>query len=244
VDMPLQMKDVPRWKMREQLAQEKTALGFYLSGHPYQEFAAELSNFVKHKLTDITPDIITPAAGNGNGYGNGGGRRNNAKALVLAGMVSGVRIIQTRRGKMAVLTLDDGSAALEVVVFNELFDSNRTWIRDDELLVVNGKAELDAYSGGMRVTADELYDFASARAVFAKRLDIFCSMDDKVRVPQLAELLKPWCGGKCPVQINYRNLIGSSSLRLDDAWNVTLPDELIEGLRAVYGQDNVKVVYA
>jgi DNA polymerase-3 subunit alpha len=242
-DMPVQMADVPRWKLREQLAQEKTALGFYLSGHPYQEFAAELSNFVKHKLADITPDIIAPPSGNGGGYGNGGGRRNNAKALVLAGMVSGVRIIQTRRGKMAVLTLDDGSAALEVVVFNELFDANRTWIRDDELLVVNGKAELDAYSGGMRVTADELYDFASARAAFAKRLDINCSIDDKVRVQQLVELLKPYCGGKCPVQINYRNLIGSAPLRLGEAWQVTLPDELIEGLRAVCGAQNVQIVY-
>ncbi len=244
VDMPVQMADVPRWKMREQLAQEKTALGFYLSGHPYQEFAAELSHFVKHKLADITPDIVAPAGGNGGGYGNGGGRRNNAKSLVLAGMVSGVRILQTRRGKMAVLTLDDGSAALEVVVFSELFDANRAWIRDDELLVVNGKAELDAYSGGMRVTADELYDFASARAAFAKRLDIFCSIDDKVRVPQLAEILKPYCGGQCPVQINYRNLIGSAPLRLGDAWQVTLPDELIDGLRAVCGAQNVQVVYA
>ncbi len=243
-DMPVQMADVPRWKLREQLAQEKTALGFYLSGHPYQEFAAELSNFVKHKLADITPDIVAPPSGNGGGYGNGGGRRNNAKALVLAGMVSGVRIIQTRRGKMAVLTLDDGSAALEVVVFNELFDANRTWIRDDELLVVNGKAELDAYSGGMRVTADELYDFASARAAFAKRLDIFCSIDDKVRVPQLVELLKPYCGGKCPVQINYRNLIGSAPLRLGEAWQVTLPEELLENLRALCGPQNVQVVYA
>ncbi len=242
-DMPVQMADVPRWKLREQLAQEKTALGFYLSGHPYHEFAAELSNFVKHKLADITPDIIAPPSGNGGGYGNGGGRRNNAKALVLAGMVSGVRIIQTRRGKMAVLTLDDGSAALEVVVFNELFDANRTWIRDDELLVVSGKAELDAYSGGMRVTADELYDFASARAAFAKRLDIFCSIDDRVRVPQLVELLKPYCGGKCPVQINYRNLIGSAPLRLGEAWQVTLPEELLENLRALCGPQNVQVVY-
>ncbi|MDD4913265.1 MAG: DNA polymerase III subunit alpha [Sideroxydans sp.] len=242
-DMPVQMADVPRWKMREELAQEKTALGFYLSGHPYQEFAAELSHFVKYKLIDVTPDIITPASGNSGGYGNGGGRRNNAKAIVLAGMVSGVRILQTRRGKMAVLTLDDGSAALEVVVFSELYDANRNWMRDDELLVVNGKAELDAYSGSMRVTADELFDFASARAAFAKRLDIDCSIDGNVRVPMLVELLSPYRGGKCPIQINYKNLIGSAPLRLSEDWQVTLPDELLEGLRTMCGEQNVQVLY-
>jgi DNA polymerase-3 subunit alpha len=241
--MPVQMADVPRWKMREQLQQEKTALGFYLSGHPYQEFAEELSNFVTLKLVDITPDILpAPASGNGN-YGGGGGRRNNAKQLVLAGMVSGVRILQTRRGKMAVVTLDDGSAQLEMTVFNDIYEANRPWIRDDELLVVRGKASLDDYSGNMRVTAEELFDFASARAVFAKRLDIFCSIDDKLRVPQLAELLKPYCGGQCPVQINYRNLIGSAPLRLGDAWQVTLPDELLESLRTLCGTRNVQIAY-
>ncbi len=245
-DMPIQMADVPRWKVREELAQEKTALGFYLSGHPYQEFESELSNFVKHKLIDVTPDIITPASGNNGGYGNGngGGRRNNAKSIVLAGMVSGVRILQTRRGKMAVLTLDDGSAALEVVVFSELYDANRNWMRDDELLVVSGKAELDAYSGGMRVTADELYDFASARAAFAKRLDINCSIDGTVRVPKLAELLAPYCGGKCPVQIHYRNLAGTTTMRLGDEWHVTLPDQLLDELRDECGAANICVQYS
>ncbi len=241
--MPVQMAEVPRWKMREQLQQEKTALGFYLSGHPYQEFEPELANFVTLKLADITPDVLpAPSSGNGN-YGGGGGRRNNAKQLVLAGMVSGVRILQTRRGKMAVVTLDDGSAQLEMTVFNDIYEANRPWIRDDELLVVRGKASLDDYSGNMRVTAEELFDFASARAVFAKRLDIFCSIDDKLRVPQLAELLKPYCGGQCPVQINYHNLIGSAPLRLGDAWQVSLPDELLENLRALCGARNVQVVY-
>ncbi len=239
--MPVQMTDVPRWKLREQLAQEKTALGFYLSGHPYQEYATELSNFIKHKLAAITPDIITPSGGNG--YGNGGGRGKNAKMMVLAGMVSGVRIIQARRGKMAVLTLDDGTAALEVVVFNELYEANRTWLRDDELLVVEGKVELDAYSGGMRITAETIYDFASARAAFAKRLEISCSINDHIRVPQLAELLKPYGGGKCVVQINYRNLIGSVPLRLGEEWKVTLPDELIANLRTLCGEHRVQVVY-
>jgi DNA polymerase-3 subunit alpha len=241
--MPVHMADVPRWKMREQLAQEKTALGFYLSGHPYQEFAAELSNFVKIKLADITPDIVQPPSGNNGHYGNGGARRNNAVQLVLAGMVSGVRIIQGRQGKMAVVTLDDGSAQLEMVIYNELYEQNRPWIRDDDLMVVKGTVKLDAYSGNMRITADELFDFASARATFAQRLDITCSINDKVRVPQLAELLKPYCGGSCPVQINYHNLVGSVPLRLGEAWQVTLPDELLNGLRAMCGTQNVQVVY-
>jgi DNA polymerase-3 subunit alpha len=234
-DMTLPLADVARWKLREQLQQEKTALGFYLSGHPYQEFERELSNFVSMRLDKVTPEIL-PAT-------NGKSRRQE-KELVLSGIVSGIRILQTRRGRMAVLTLDDGSAKIEMTVFNDLFEPNRNWLRDDQLVVARGRASMDDYSGGMRISADALFDFASARAVFAKRLDIDCSMDDKVCTKRLAEMLKPYRGGECTVQINYRNLIGAAPLRLGEEWKVTLPEELLAALSEEIGHDKVRVVYA
>jgi DNA polymerase-3 subunit alpha len=59
----------------------------------------------------------------------------------------------------------------------------------------------------------------------------------------LAELLKPYRGGKCPVQLNYRNLIGQGSLLAAEEWCVTLPDDLIANLRDLCGPDKVRVVY-
>ena len=234
-ELPTQLAEVERWSLREQLAQEKTALGYYLSGHPYQEYEQELGHFISMRLDKVTPDIL-PAA-------NGKSRRQE-KELVLAGIISGIRILQTRRGRMAVLVLDDGSAQIEMTVFNDLFEPNRHWLRDDQLVVARGRASMDDYSGGMRISADALHDFASARATFAKRLDIDCSMDDRIRVARLVELLKPYRGGECAVQINYRNLIGAAPLRLGEEWKVTLPDELIASLREALGEDRVRIVYA
>jgi DNA polymerase-3 subunit alpha len=236
VSMPVMLASVPRWSMREQLQNEKLALGYYLSGHPYQEYAAELSQFLKLKLTDVTPQL----AGQSN---NGSGRRNSGVQVVLAGIVSGVRIQQTRRGRMGVLTLDDGSAQVEMTVFNEIFEASRPWIREDELLVVRGKASLDEYSGNMRVTADELYDFASARSAFAKRLELAISSEQNVRVAQLRELLMPYREGKCPVVMRYGNAIGITQLRLGEEWCVTLHDDLVEGLNRLLGAGNVRINY-
>jgi DNA polymerase-3 subunit alpha len=233
--MPVAMANVPRWALREQLQNEKTSLGFYLSGHPYQEFADEVAQFVKMRLADVTP----PSAPQ-----NGGGRRAAGKEVLLAGMVGEVRIQQTRRGRMAIIKLEDGSAQLEVTAFNELYESARTWIRDGELLVVKGKASFDEYSGSMRVTAEEVFDFASARAASAKRLEIACNINTPVRIAQLAEILKPYCGGKCPVMLRYTNLIASAPLRLSEAWQVTLPDMLINELRKLDGVEQVRIVYA
>jgi DNA polymerase-3 subunit alpha len=239
VSMPVMLANVARWSVREQLQQEKLALGYYLSGHPYQEYAAELSNFIKLKLTDVTPQL----AGQSSQNNNGNSRRNNGVQVVLAGIVSGVRIQQTRRGRMAIVTLDDGSAQIEVTVFNEIFEASRPWIREDELLVVRGKASLDEYSGNMRVTADELLDIASARSTFARHLELVVASDNRVSVAHLKELLTPYRDGKCPVVICYRNIIADAQLRLGEEWGVTLHSDLMDGLNKLLGAQNVRISY-
>jgi len=234
----VQTADVPRWRLREQLAHEKASLGIYLGGHPYQEYADELAHFIKVKLADLTPQFVGQM--NGSGAGSGHSSRRGVP-VVLAGIVAGLRIQQTRRGRMAVVTLDDGSAQVELTVFNEIYEASRPWIREDELLVVRGKASLDEYSGNMRVSADELLDFASARSSFAQQLALRC--DGKVGVAQLKKLFTPYRDGKCPVQIHYSNDDASCQLRLGEAWQVTLHDDLLRDLRELLQAENVKVVY-
>ena len=231
----VQTADVPRWRLREQLAHEKASLGIYLGGHPYQEYADELAHFIKVKLADLTPQFVGQT--NGSGAGSGHSSRRGVQ-VVLAGIVAGLRIQQTRRGRMAVVTLDDGSAQVELTVFNEIYEASRPWIREDELLVVRGKASLDEYSGNMRVSADELLDFASARSSFAQQLALRC--DGKVGVAQLKKLFTPYRDGKCPVQIHYSNDDASCQLHLGEAWQVTLHDDLLRDLRELLQAENVK----
>src|SRR5574340_1799298 len=207
-DVALTVKhaDAPRWRLREQLAHEKASLGFYLGGHPYQEYEAELANFIKARLGDLTPQFVGAANGNSTHHSRRG------VPVVLAGIVAGLRIQQTRRGRMAVVTLDDGSAQIEMTVFNEEYERSKPWIREDELLVVRGKATLDEYSGNVRVSGEELFDFASARSNFAQQLALRCNA--KTGIAQLKKLFIPYRDGKCPVQIHYGNAEASCQLCL------------------------------
>ena len=239
VALTVKYADVPHWRLREQLAHEKTSLGFYLGGHPYQEYAEELANFIKIKLGDLTPQFVGRPEDRGQRTED---RSRRGVPVVLAGIVAGLRIQQTRRGRMAVVTLDDGSAQIEMTVFNEEYERSKPWIREDELLVVRGKATLDEYSGNVRVSGEELFDFASARSHFALQLALRCN--GKASVAQLKKLFAPYRDGKCPVQIHYRNNEASCQLRLGEAWQVTLHDDLLHGLRELLQAENVKVVYA
>ncbi len=233
----VQTADVPRWSLREQLVQEKISLGIYLGGHPYQEYADELSNFIKLKLSDLTPQLVGK---NNGGYGGGQGKSRGV-AVLIAGIVSAIRIQQTRRGRMAVITLDDGAGQTELTVFNEIYEANRPWIIEDELLVVRGKASLDEYSGNIRVSGEELFDLAQARSNFAQQLSLRC--DGRVSIEQLKKVLTPYREGKCAVQLDYHTASTACQLRLSESWQVTASDDLLRDLRGLLQVENVQVVY-
>jgi hypothetical protein len=54
-EQALKMIETAPWSERERLLNEKQALGFFLSGHPYNEIRAELSAFIRRPLASLEP---------------------------------------------------------------------------------------------------------------------------------------------------------------------------------------------
>ena len=114
---------------------------------------------------------------------------------MAAGVIYGVAMRNSRRGRMAVLTLDDGSARVEVVVFGELFHEKRAVIQEDQVVVVQGRVSQDDFSGGIRFTADKLMDLAEIRSHYARAIRL--SINGQADCARLRALLAPYAGGKC-----------------------------------------------
>jgi DNA polymerase-3 subunit alpha len=208
------------WDEKTKLMEEKTALGFFFSGHPYNTCKKELSRFVRRSLSRLEP----------------------AKEMTtLAGLVVGVRTQMTRRGKMLFVQLDDGTAMVEVSVFNELFEAERAKIVTDEVLVVEGKVSYDDFSGGNRVVADKLMTLGEARARFAKHL--LLKMNGNSDAQKLRALLTPFAPGPAAVRIRYRNAVAECELVLGNALRVRLDDALLEALGNWLQPENVEIVY-
>jgi len=212
---------VKPWEEKEQLMQEKQALGFFFSGHPYNACRAELSRFIRRSLSRLEP----------------------AKELTaIAGIVVGVRTQMTRRGKMLFVQMDDGTAMVEVSVFNELYDAQRSKIVTDEILVVEGKVSYDDFSGGNRVVADTLMTLGEARARYAKHL--LLRMNGQADARRLKAVLAPFAAGSAPVRIRYRNKQAQCDLVLGNTCRVRLEDDLLRELREWLTPENVEIVYS
>jgi DNA polymerase-3 subunit alpha len=218
---------VPRWPENEKLQHEKMALGFYFSGHPFGAYRQELVGFIKTALKSLAP---------------------KHEPVLMAGVVAAQRTQMTRRGKMAFITLDDGAAQVELAVFNELFEANRAILKEDHLLIVEGRVSHDDYSGGLRVSADKLYDLAGARTRFAKSVRLVCN--GQAKALRLKELLDPYrrAGASadvegCPVTVSYRNSGAVCDIDLGKDWRVQLHDNLLQSLASWLSAENVRIQY-
>ena len=217
-----ELVEVPVWPEQEKLLQEKSALGYFFSGHPFTSYLAEVSSFAKRQLDSLEP---------------------SRDPVMLAGIAVSLRTQMTRRGKMLILLLDDATAQVEVVIFNELYEQSRHLLKDDALLIIEGKINRDDYSGGVRVTAERIYDLAGARTRFAQGLRLTCNGQSGGR--KLAELLAPYKAqeGGCPVWVDYCNPGACCRVRLGEEWRVRLDDRLLESLGGWLKPEAVNVIY-
>ena len=212
------------WTDAERLTQEKLAIGFYLSGHPFAAHAAELAPIVRTSLAALVP--------------------RNDKVLV-AGIVTALRVQTSRRGKMAFVTLDDGRGRVEAMVYNETFDAVRALLREDQLVLmevrVTQRMTEDGEAQGLRVIVESAADLATIRKERAKGLRIACN--GNASADRLAEILQPFRNGRTPVTVRYWNDRVDGEIDLPEAWRVTPDDALIDQLREWLAPENVQVVY-
>jgi len=225
-----QYVEVPRWKERQKLAEEKLALGFFFSGHPFNEVKQEVARFARRPLSQLEP---------------------RKEPQLLAGLVMGVRAKITSRGKMVFMLLDDGSAAQEVQIFSETLDTERDKIREDEVLIVEGKVQRDDFAGEgkVRVVAERLLTLAEARGRFARHLRLSLNgqasgANASGAVQRLRSLLAPYMPGNCPVLLSYRNADAVCELTFGENCRVRLEDDLLMALGDWLSSENVRVDYS
>jgi len=160
-----ELVDMLPWGVKEQLTNEKTAVGFYLSGHLFDAVEREVRLFARRKIDDLI---------------------DSREPQLLAGIVSDLRIINGQRGKLAIFKLDDKSAVMEATADEAMINANRHMLKDDELIIVMAKMQADRFSGGYRLSIQQVWDLPSARCRFGK----FLRVSVNGRAPEVARMVK------------------------------------------------------
>ena len=210
------------WSEAQRLDNEREVLGFYLTGHPADQYRREFSDYII-PISQLNPSIHKKGA--------------------ICGQVAGVRKVYTKRGKLLVIIgIEDATARIDVVVFSEVFETFTSSIASGDMLVIEGEISHDDYSGGVKMSASQLLTIPAARLKFARCLELRLNQQNATLVSSLQALLKAH-NGKCGVQIIYNNDLAKASLNVAPSWHVMPSDELLELLGNLLGEEQVVMQY-
>jgi DNA polymerase-3 subunit alpha len=215
--------------LKQRLKGEKDTLGLYVTGHPIDSYDHELGRFLRCRLDQLIP---------------------KKEKQWIAGLVVASRTMKTKRGKtIAFLTLDDRRARVDVALFGESYEKYRDLLQNDRLLIVEGEVSEDDYSGGLKVSVQQILTMPQARTIFSKglRLSIAPDFAQGKGLQQLLGILTPHqVRGDTPaakLELQYENSVGRGVIRCASPWRIEVEDDMLQELAYLLGDDAVKMRY-
>lgn len=235
VEAPRATPDLAEWSERERLANEKEALGLYLTGHPFDAVRHDAQFFVDANLADLSSEPPPPDSGERQFV-------QTRREVTVAGLVMDVR----KRGNRVTVTLDDDSGRLEVSLFSEAFQEFRHLLGKDEIVVVTGTLRYDDFIGGWQVNAKQIQPIDKVIEARAKRmvLSLLPNGQGPRLMTLLHDLLLPYREGSCDVAVQYVGQEAAARLTLGPEWSVRPSRELRDKLTDLLGRNSVRLVYA
>ena len=231
------------WGIKDRLVQEKTAIGFYLSGHLFDENETEVRRFARLKIDDLI---------------------DSRDPQLLAGIVSDFRVINGRSGKLALFKLDDKSGVIEASADEGIWAGQPGLLKDDALVILQAVPRFDRFSGGMRLNVQQVWDLPAARCRFGKYLLAQVALNGSGDGPQLQAVLQQHppkrqvlddgdeisCGLLVRMQLTVKGAEGmqpeerlQGQLKLGEASRFYPNDAALSAWTALFPEGKVQVVY-
>jgi DNA polymerase-3 subunit alpha len=205
------------WSRRERLLYEKEALGFYITGHPLDSCAAEISMFANVTTSGLAG--MDPEA-----------------EVKIGGIVTQVRERTTRKGdKMASIVLEDLEGTVDVTVFSRVFQECRDTLSSPDPVFVVGR--LKQTDKGLEIHADELFLAANVRERLAK--SVHFHLETRRAGPgdieDLARAIRRYPGDKKAFLHIVREGEFDAVLALPDSFGVSPSLDLARELKSRFG---------
>jgi DNA polymerase III subunit alpha len=252
------LPQIAEWTDRKRLEEEKSVLGFYLSGHPLgevRELVEGCSSCSIKGLSDIPDGFI----------------------VTIGAYVTNVltTVTKAKQEKMAILTVEDFSGSTKAVIFPRTYARFKDLLAPDKILFFRGKVKVDEGGGGakkqegeeggsgpmMTLMPDEILLPDQAGEIFVNNVsltitDSVQSADGepakvekghaaKARIQSVANLLRTH-PGSTQVYLNLEveddtGQPATVTVCPSDKWKVRASPEFLSGVRGILERGSVKI---
>jgi DNA polymerase-3 subunit alpha len=211
------LPDTPEWEESEKLAREKAALGVYLSGHPLDSYRHILKSWVKKTTADLpeTPDGESVALG----------------VVVTAAKEK----VSKKGGRVAILTVEDLTGSVDVLVFGDILDKMASWLSQPSLPLWL-KGDVVQEERGTKIVAREVAPLGTSLPRWPSRLDLHlqASSLNMELLLALREILHRH-QGTVPAYLHFLNPQENGVLALPDSLALTPSEDLAAEVNHLFG---------
>ena len=216
------------WLPAERLSEEFTSIGFYLSGHPLDDYMVALKRSGVMTLHEATQKVAGGAA-----------------VVKLAGTISGRQERKSARGnRFAFVQLSDTTGQYEVTMFSDTLEKNREFLEVGAKVIITVEATMEADQLKLLARGVSPIDAAVARAG-PVGLRIF--IEDEEAIAPVASLLErskkeSSMGGRGPIHLCllHPDLPGEVEMSLGAEFPVT---PVVKGaIKAISGVSTIEEI--
>ena len=221
--------DTSEWKPLERLMKEKEQLGFYVSGHPLEEYGDIINNF-----TDSTTESLV--------------EHQLGSEIYVAGMITEVKLITTKKGdSMAALGFEDLEGAVEVVVFPDAYKSAAAHLEEGNVVWIRGTVGQNRRNGDAQeerqILAEQLSDIKSVIAEQTSAVEVTIPEEDIDNVQKLETLQQIARDNKGEHDLILHLMspkFGEVIAQCGSAYGIAYEPPVIEKVEALFGANCIK----
>ena len=233
---------VEPWPTSLKLKNERNLLGFYVSGHPLEVYAAEARAFASASLGDIeaiSRSIEQSTLKNGSGDGSGY-QRQQGPVHRFCGIITEIQQRTTRSGKPIVFaTIEDFTGLGEIICFASEYDRYQQYLKLDEIIFVKGNT--DIRGGSVKIKVVEILPMWKLRELIkgiVLRVDVEnMAVSEIQKFRDLCDANRGTC--KLYFDIASPEFPGGTQRIHSRKYVVEPTPDLMKGITKIFGKDNV-----
>lgn len=210
------------------LDKERQVLGIYLTGHPIIPYLYEIKHYTHgFRLSDIKSIV-------------------HGSVITVAGLILNIRLVITKTGnKIGICTIDDHSSRIDIIILTHTLEKYENILKQDQIIIVKGQMNYDHINDIRKIFVYELIDIHEIRIKYVSRLSIFLNNTqiNKTFISRLNSLFKIYTSGTIPICFYYKNQNSCLKLNFKQNWYINPTNDLLNNLRALVGNEQIKLEF-
>ena len=214
------MPECEPWSKIQQLKNEKEVTGFYISGHPLDDYQIEIKNFCTHSIDHLNKDI----------------KKLRNKVITFAGMISSSTSKIAKSGnEFGLITVEDFTDSINLSLFSEAYLKFKHFLIEGSFLLIKAKVQprynnpdmLDIKISNMSLLAEAIKSYAREITLSVKAENI-----NQELIQQLKNLIQK-NSGICTLKIVVTDLEENISIEMKTKKNKVNPTKFIKAIQGV-----------